>query len=288
MKSIVFGVFGVFLGIPFAHAQETPPAPSPPAAPPPAKVIQLPVEPVSNDAQPHEMVLLQFECNPSKVRVEVDGREVCDETPCSFRVQRGEHVIEMWANYHNRRKERIAVTAGATISWKLEPRPYSYFGMNDVKTGVYPVTVGSWPTEDSYRKITAGDFVDFKKIHPIIDAGMALEVFGYETSPQGSSWSIFAFGPALRFGRFVFQLDVNLLSFRHSSDNDTTGWLPGLNFRLTIPLATERDLGPTAFLFPALAGGVDVWFDDILNHDQTRAWLGLSWLGDFDFFLGKS
>jgi hypothetical protein len=248
----------------------------------PATVVQPEAPPAQFSS---DNALLRFRSSPTKAKVFVNGYEVCEETPCAYRIEPGDHEITMKAKYYRRRSEVVSLSEGMEITWKMEPQKYSYLGMNDTNDGCFLLTLGRSPHDSSeYKTFSLIDGFEFSNLHSIVDIGFGGGIFSYRTTPRGKNWSILSFGPVVRAGRLILQSQLHLLSFRSESKEHSQGWLPGFTLRLILPLLTDREVNDWAYLMPAPVAGLDIWFDDDLNHDQTTFWVGMSWLGDIDFF----
>ncbi len=236
----------------------------------------------AGEEEPTKEFLVQLQVTPRDARVLMDGREICKETPCSYRVPEGRHTFRAEAELHEPKEQIVKVDGKEDLKFELVKRKYSYLGMNDAKFGGWLVTLGMSPLDTEYRQITALDGIYFAGLNPIVDVGIAGDVFGYRNSTHGQSWSIFSFGPAFRLGRVILTSRIQLLSFRHKSEFYGEGWLPGLNARLYFPLVNHREAGLWSNLVPTPMVGVDVWLKD-LDHDQTQFVVGLAWPGTVRF-----
>ncbi len=239
-------------------------------------------EEVAAKPEEPENFLVQFQVTPRDATIEMDGRKICEETPCSCRVERGTHRFVIEAKLHDRKAKDLMIDADKELSFELASRPYSYFGMNDMKQGGWLVTMGFSPLDSDYRSISAIDGFHFARLHPVIDVGIGGNVFGYHQTPRGPSWSILGIGPSVRVSRLIVSSQVQLLSFRHKSEEHKKGWLPGITVQARLPLVNNREIDAWANLVPVPTIGVDVWLQD-LEHDQTQFWVGLSWPGGVDF-----
>ena len=231
-------------------------------------------------------VEVRFESPVEDATVYVDEVAVCWDVPCFERVTPGPHIVRMEAELHQTREEEIDLREGDRIRWSLKPERYSYPGMNGVANAGYMITAGISPSDTGYKFVSVFDGMHFAELNDYADVGFGGGIFTYNETPRGANWGILGFGPTIRFGRLMIMSKVHLLSFRHRgerSEGSSEGWLPGITTRATLPLVNNREWKGWGSLVPALAGGVDVWFDDNLEHDQTGWWLGFSWLGHFDF-----
>lgn len=247
--------------------------------------VESPLEEKKAEAEaeaPVREFLVQFQTVPREARVHMDGREICEETPCSYRVEEGRHTFRVEAELHEPEEHIVKIDGKKELRFELVKRKYSYLGMNDAKLGGWLVTLGMSPLDTEYRQITTLDGVFFAGLHPIVDVGFAGDVFGYRSSSRGQSWSIFSMGPAFRFGRAILTARIQLLSFRHKSELHGEGWLPGLNARFYFPLVNRREAGLWSHLVPTPMVGVDVWLKD-LDHDQTQFVVGFAWPGTVRF-----
>ena len=226
--------------------------------------------------------LIQFRTAPTGAQIEVNDREICEETPCSYRLEPGDHTVLIRAANYKTQRQRIIVDRDQELVFNLERKEYNYFGMQDAEQSGFGITVGMSPVETDYKIISVMSGSKFSNLHPIFDVGANGEIFGYRQMPRDRSWSIFGFGPSIRAGRLILSAEVQLLSFRIESDRREGGWQPGVTTRIQIPLVNSREVGKWANLIPTPAAGLDVWFDD-LDYDQYHVWLGLSWLGGVAF-----
>ncbi len=229
--------------------------------------------------------LIQFRTSPAEAEIYLDGREICDETPCSYRVEPGDHELRIKARHYKTDKKRVIIDSDRELSFRLEPKKYNYFGMHDADRAGYGVTVGISPLEKEYKTLSVLSGSEFGNLHPVFDVGSNGEIFGYRQTAEAASWSILGFGPSFRIGRIMISSQVQLLSFRRDSDKEggrDGGWQPGVTNRVQIPLINSREARKWTALIPTPAAGFDVWFDD-LDYDQYHFWLGLSWLGGVGF-----
>ncbi|MCP4678837.1 MAG: PEGA domain-containing protein [Deltaproteobacteria bacterium] len=239
-------------------------------------------EEVGAKPEEHDDFLVQFRVAPPDATIEMDGRKICEETPCSYRIERGTHRFVIEAEFHTRKAKDLTIDSDKELAFELESRTYSYFGMNDMKQGGWLITMGVSPLDTDYRSISAIDGFVFARLHPIIDVGIGGGVFGYRQAQRGSSWSILGIGPSVRVSRLIISSQVQLLSFRHKSDGYGKGWLPGITVQARLPFINKREIDSWAALVPVPTIGLDVWLHG-LNHDQTQFWVGLSWPGGVDF-----
>ncbi|MCP4605717.1 MAG: PEGA domain-containing protein [Proteobacteria bacterium] len=240
------------------------------------------IEPKSHTPKQRSDFLVQFRTTPADASVQLDGKIICQETPCSYRVEPGNHTLAISAENYKEQKKQVNVGAGMELVFELEPKKYNYLGMHDADMGGYGVTVGISPLDSDDKSISVLDGFYFANLHPVIDVGFSGQIFGYRQTHHGNSWSILGFGPAIRAGRLIITSQVQLLSFRPNSDTHHEGWLPGITTRAQIPLINQREAGGWAALIPTPTVGIDVWFHH-LDYDQYQFWLGLSWLGGVDF-----
>ncbi len=158
-----------------------------------------------------------------------------------------------------------------------------YFAMPETVGGGYVIAAGVSPEDaPGYKFLSAINFLYLPDGRDVIDVGFHGEAFSYRQTPRGTNWSILAMGPLLRIGRLFINVDINLISFRHISEDHKKGWLPGIGGRLFLPLVNHgRDSIWTVFM-PTPVAGFEVFFDNELEYDQTGFWVGLAWIG----FLG--
>ncbi len=235
--------------------------------------------PIEETAEVREDFLVQIRATPADADVFMDGTKICGETPCSYRVEPGDHVFVVDTKYHESVRRREIIDGPAELEFKLKPKKYNYPGMHDAAGFGYGVTVGVSPLDPDYKAISVINGVGFNNLHPVFDVGFGGEVFGYHQTPHDSSWSILGFGPAFRLGRLMISSQVQLLSFRpDNKDEYEDGWLPGITVRAQFPIVNSREVGGWAALIPTPTIGYDVWFTD-LDYDQQNFWLGASWLG---------
>jgi TolB-like protein len=226
--------------------------------------------------------LIQIRSTPADAEVRLDGKVICRETPCSYRVEPGEHTFTVGAEHYKDKRKHVEIGSALELVFDLEPKKYTYIGMHDADEGGWGITVGVSPLDTEYKTITVLDGYEFANLHPVFDVGFGGQIFGYRETPHGMSWSILGFGPTVRMGRLIISSQVQLLSFRPESREYGEGWLPGITTRAQIPLINHREADGWAALIPAPTAGIDVWFHK-LDYDQYNFWLGLSWLGGIDF-----
>ncbi len=229
-----------------------------------------------------EDFLVHFRVEPRNATIRMDDLIICRETPCSCRIEKGIHKFVIETELHQKEEKEISIDNDKKLNFKLQPKKYSYFGMNDTEGGGWLVTGGLSPLDTEYKTISVIDGFHFALIHPIVDIGFGGGVFGYRSGKHGDSWSILGFGPAVRAGRLTISSQIQLLSFRHESRDHGEGWLPGISLMARIPLLNSREAKAWANLIPTPTVGMDVWFHD-LSHDQTLFWVGLSWPGGVHF-----
>lgn len=265
------------------------PKPTPPSlvAPTPEPVVPLLVEeatpPPPEALPPVAQVPVLFDSDPPGATVSLDGRYVC-HAPCRVPVEPGLHHVSMNLDGYNAQREQVSLDADSAVSFTLEEKPYNYFAMNDLSGFGSLLVTGIDPTNTQYRFFSVVDGAHFFELSSVVDLGMGGGVFSYHHGPRGSAWSIFAFGPSLRLGRFIATSHVELLSFRHDApQKELEGWRPGLTSKLQLPLLSSREVGGWSALMPVPTIGVDVWLDDELRHDETAFWIGLSWIPGTSF-----
>jgi len=234
-------------------------------------------------APPLTDVQVLFESDPLGAKVTLDGESLCT-TPCRKPLEPGVHYVSMQHENYITRGERLTLSVNSVVSFKLTERPYHFLLMNDLSDFGSVIITAFDPTDTKYRFLTVFDGMHFLGLSPGIDVGMGGAVFSYHHGPQGSSWSIFGFGPSLRFGRLIASSHIELLSFRHRAPAAIAeGWRPGLTSKLQLPLLTSREARGWASLFPVPTVGVDIWADKELGHDETAFWVGLAWLPGTSF-----
>ncbi len=226
-----------------------------------------------------EDFLVQIRATPTDVEVTMDGTVICEETPCSYRVEEGDHVFVVGEEYFITQRKKEIVAGDLELTFKLVPEKYNYALMHDAKGAGYGMTVGVSPLDTDYKTISVLHGSGFARLHPVFDLGFGGETFGYRQTPHGNSWSIFGFGPSFRAGRLMVSSNVQLLSFRpKNNDNYKDGWLPGVSVKAQLPLVNKREVGGWASLVPTPTVGYDIWFNG-LDYDQQQFWVGFSWLG---------
>ncbi|MDJ0761844.1 MAG: PEGA domain-containing protein [Myxococcota bacterium] len=239
----------------------------------------------AREADPEEVedFLVQFRTTPTQVSIELNGKKVCDETPCSYRVEPGDYTVKVKAKHYKTHKKREIFDGNKELVIQLEPKKYNYIGMHDARNSGYGITVGMSPVDSDYKVISVLSGSQFGNLNPIVDGGFNGEIFGYRQLPDDEAcWSILGFGPSIRIGRLMLASQVQLLQFRRDSDIRKGGWYPGVTTRIQIPLINSREVGGWSSLVPTPAAGLDVFFDD-LEYDQYHFWLGFSWLGGVQF-----
>lgn len=150
-----------------------------------------------------------------------------------------------------------------------------YLTMDGADGGGGMVTVG-WNGADK-RMLSVLDWMAFFEEDPV-SLGLGGNAFSYRGSEHAASYSILGFGPVLRLGRLLLNGQFHLFSFRSQEGADE--WRPGFVARVTLPLVNfGNESSSLLFLVPMPAAGIEWWFDDRLDHDETLFWVGLTWPG---------
>jgi hypothetical protein len=66
-------------------------------------------------------VIVEFRARPEPVMVMVDGKVICERTPCSRTVAEGLHEVSMLSERYLERRERLALGKGARVEWEMKP-----------------------------------------------------------------------------------------------------------------------------------------------------------------------
>ena len=67
------------------------------------------------------LLTLTFESEPQGARVEVDGKLLCEATPCRREVPLGRHEVAMTLKDHAPQVRRVRFESGQVLRWSLEP-----------------------------------------------------------------------------------------------------------------------------------------------------------------------
>ncbi len=76
------------------------------------------------------LAIVEFESTPPGAAVVVDGRPLCQTTPCRKALAPGEHEVRFALVRHVTKTERVKLATGQRVKWSLEPN----FGRLAVKT----------------------------------------------------------------------------------------------------------------------------------------------------------
>ncbi|HOX42958.1 MAG TPA: SUMF1/EgtB/PvdO family nonheme iron enzyme [Myxococcota bacterium] len=68
-----------------------------------------------------EEVVVAFSARPEAALVMVDGKLLCQKTPCSKSLPSGAHQVSMQSERYQERSERVVVVKGARLDWELRP-----------------------------------------------------------------------------------------------------------------------------------------------------------------------
>ena len=179
---------------PAPATQPVPCLPSP--APLPASMAPMPPAPPVPSA--FNSVPVLFESSPPGAKVILDGERLC-RTPCRPRVEPGVHNVTMKLAYHLAKSERVTLAENSAVSFALEKKPYNFFLMNDLSDFGTVLTTAFDPSDTKYRFVSVLDGTHFAGLSRAFDSGISGGIFSYHSSQRGSSWSIFGFGPGLRW-----------------------------------------------------------------------------------------
>lgn len=95
-------------------------------------------------------VLVSFESDPPGAIVLVDGKLLCQSTPCKKELDAGMHTVEMQKERHLKRTTRKTVTRGTRIKMKLEP-DFGHITVSSEPPGLKVLlngkAIGTTPTE---------------------------------------------------------------------------------------------------------------------------------------------
>jgi len=68
-----------------------------------------------------KQVVVKFRSTPEPVMVMVDGKVLCERTPCSRTVAEGLHEVSMLSERYRERRERLSLAKGSEVEWDMRP-----------------------------------------------------------------------------------------------------------------------------------------------------------------------
>ena len=68
-----------------------------------------------------QRAVVKFSSDPTGAVVLLDGKLLCQSTPCSETVTAGRHKVSMQAKQYVGREETLAIKRGSKVTWKLKP-----------------------------------------------------------------------------------------------------------------------------------------------------------------------
>lgn len=103
-----------------------------------------------------EEIIVKFESEPSGATVIVDGKVICQNTPCSQTITVGEHEIAMKKEDYMSKVKKGKITESKTIKYKLEPDgAYLTITGNEVEVSLDGENIGLIPIKN--KIIPAGE-----------------------------------------------------------------------------------------------------------------------------------
>jgi len=91
-----------------------------------------------------EEVVVAFSARPEAALVMVDGKLLCQKTPCSKSLPSGAHQVSMQSERYQERSERVVVVKGARLDWELKPA-FGWLTVRSTPAGL-PVTINGQPS----------------------------------------------------------------------------------------------------------------------------------------------
>lgn len=144
----------------------------------------LPAAGANTPSRPLGASIVDFRSDPPGAVVQLDGRLLCAQTPCSKLVPHGSHQLSMEAEMHDRREARVAFEGSVVLTWPLKPN----FALLDVESAepglevrIDGAPVGTTPLQ-GHRVAAGGHHVEVDA-ECWLDAGQQLQVSAGDRRP---------------------------------------------------------------------------------------------------------
>ncbi|HOW50883.1 MAG TPA: PEGA domain-containing protein [bacterium] len=100
-----------------------------------------------------EETIVKFESEPTGATVRVDGKLLCQQTPCSKMLTQGKHEITMELENYLAKTKTGGVKKGTQISWTLEP-DFGYLSVESEPAGIEVTLDGKSIGKTPINKVT--------------------------------------------------------------------------------------------------------------------------------------
>ncbi|HNT28338.1 MAG TPA: PEGA domain-containing protein, partial [bacterium] len=100
-----------------------------------------------------EETIVKFESEPTGATVRVDGKLLCQQTPCSKMLTQGKHAITMELENYQAKTKTGTVKKGTQIKWQMEP-DFGYLSVESKPAGIEVTLDGKSIGKTPLEKVT--------------------------------------------------------------------------------------------------------------------------------------